>query len=89
MIFSSSPFRIPQSEIRNSPNVPRALLAILRVYLGVILLITNLGKLTRDSPFSTEMLGFCEVSRRAAHPRLTSTSCNKWSFPTPPYSVIS
>ena len=37
---------------------PRALLAILRVYLGVILFITNLGKLTRDNPFSTEMLGF-------------------------------
>src|SRR5207302_117438 len=38
--------------------VPRSLLAILRVYLGVILFITVLGKLTRDTPFSTEMLGF-------------------------------
>src|ERR1700731_1318969 len=72
MIFSSLPFRIPKSAIRNSPNVPRALLAILRVYLGVILLITNLGKLTRDNPFSTEMLGFLQgvATRRASAPYL-------------------
>lgn len=38
--------------------VPRSLLAFLRIYLGVILLITVLGKLTRDMPFSVEMLGF-------------------------------
>src|SRR5437868_14761360 len=72
MISSSSPFRIPHSEIRNSPHVPRALLAILRVYLGVNLLITNLGKLTRDSPFSVEMLGFLRgvATRRASEPYL-------------------
>ena len=72
MIFSSSPFRIPNSEIRNSPNVPRALLVILRVYLGVILFITVLGKLTRDNPFSTEMLGFLRgvAARRASAPYL-------------------
>ena len=52
--------------------VPRALLAILRVYLGVILLITNLGKLTRDNPFSMEMLGFLQgvATRRASAPYL-------------------
>src|SRR5437660_1982578 len=72
MIFSSSPFRIPNSEIGNSPNVPRALLVILRVYLGMILFITNLGKLTRDNPFSTEMLGFLRgvATRRASAPYL-------------------
>jgi len=52
--------------------VPRALLAILRFYLGVILLITNLGKLTRDSPFSVEMLGFLRgvTTRRTSEPYL-------------------
>src|SRR5437588_1179199 len=72
MIFSSSPFRIPNSEIRNSPNVPRALLVILRVYLGVIMFITVLGKLTRNNPFSTEMLGFLRgvAARRASAPYL-------------------
>jgi thiosulfate dehydrogenase [quinone] large subunit len=38
--------------------VPRSLLALLRVYLGVILLITVAGKLTRTTPFAAEMLGF-------------------------------
>src|SRR5437660_11624409 len=72
MIFSSSPFRIPNSEIGNSPNVPRALLVILRVYLGVISFITVLGKLTRDNPFSAEMLGFLRAvaARRASAPYL-------------------
>jgi uncharacterized membrane protein YphA (DoxX/SURF4 family) len=51
---------------------PRALLAILRVYLGVILFITNLGKLTRDNPFATEMLSFLQgvATRRASAPYL-------------------
>ena len=72
MIFSSSPLRIPHSEIRNSPSASRSLLAILRVYLGVILLITNIGKLTRGTPFSTEMLGFLRgvATRRASVPYL-------------------
>src|SRR5437899_13057052 len=72
MIFSSSPFRIPNSEIGNSPNVPRALLVILRVYLGVILFITVLGKLTRDNPFATVMLRFLRgvATRRASPPYL-------------------
>src|SRR5436305_15333887 len=45
----------------------RAFLAVLRIYLGVILFITVLGKLTRDNPFATEMLGFLNgVARRGA-----------------------
>jgi thiosulfate dehydrogenase (quinone) large subunit len=52
--------------------VQRALLVILRVYLGIILFITNLGKLTRDSRFSVEMLGFLRgvAARRATAPYL-------------------
>ena len=52
--------------------VPRALLVILRVYLGVILFITVLGKLTRDNPFATEMLRFLRgvATRRASAPYL-------------------
>jgi thiosulfate dehydrogenase (quinone) large subunit len=47
----------------------RGLLAFLRIYLGVILFITVLGKLTRDTPFATEMLGFLNgVVRRGALP---------------------
>jgi uncharacterized membrane protein YphA (DoxX/SURF4 family) len=50
----------------------RALLAFLRIYLGVILFITVLGKLTRDTPFATEMLGFLNgVARRGAPPWYT------------------
>ena len=50
----------------------RALLAFLRIYLGVILFITVLGKLTRDDPFATEMLGFLGgVVRRRALPWYT------------------
>jgi uncharacterized membrane protein YphA (DoxX/SURF4 family) len=49
---------------------PGYLLAILRIYLGVILLNTVIGKLTADSLFSEEMLGFIntEVSRGRALP---------------------
>jgi len=39
-------------------QVPGYLLTILRVYLGVILLYTVVGKLTASSPFTEEMLGF-------------------------------
>jgi uncharacterized membrane protein YphA (DoxX/SURF4 family) len=50
----------------------RALIAFLRIYLGVILFITVLGKLTRDEPFATEMLGFVGgVARRRALPWYT------------------
>jgi len=53
-------------------TVPRALLVILRVYLGAILFISDLGKLTRDNPFATEMLGFLRgvTTRRASAPYL-------------------
>ena len=45
------------------------LLSLLRIYLGIILFITVLGKLTRDTPFATEMLGFLGgVARRGAFP---------------------
>jgi thiosulfate dehydrogenase (quinone) large subunit len=40
--------------------VPRSLLVILRVHLGVILLYTDLGKMTGDAPFRIEMLGFLQ-----------------------------
>jgi len=40
--------------------VPRYLLVILRLHLGVILLITDLGKLGRAEPFSVELLGFLQ-----------------------------
>jgi len=53
-------------------STSRALLAFLRIYLGVILFITVLGKLTRDTPFATEMLGFLNgVARRGALPWYT------------------
>ena len=38
--------------------VPRALLLILRLHLGVILIITVLGKILPSEPFSVEMVGF-------------------------------
>ena len=41
-------------------SVPRSLLVILRAHLGVILLITVAGKLSRPQPFSVEMLEFIE-----------------------------
>jgi uncharacterized membrane protein YphA (DoxX/SURF4 family) len=48
------------------------LLVILRIYLGVILFITDLGKLTRDTPFASEMLDFLRgvTARRASAPYL-------------------
>ena len=53
-------------------DVQRSLFVILRVYLGVILFITNLGKLTRDNPFAEEMLRFLRgvATRRASAPYL-------------------
>jgi thiosulfate dehydrogenase [quinone] large subunit len=52
--------------------VSRAVLVVLRVYLGVILFVTNLGKLTRDNPFAEEMLRFLRgvATRRASAPYL-------------------
>jgi len=51
--------------------VPRSLLVILRVHLGVILLITDAGKILRgNAPFSSEMLSFLQgfVMRNASAP---------------------
>ena len=60
----------PTQRVRN--KVSQALLVILRVYLGIILFITNLGKLSRDEPFTTEMLAFLRgvTTRRASAPYL-------------------
>ena len=65
------------SESKPSRYVPRALLVILRVHLGVILIITVLGKILRSEPFSVEMLGFLNgyAMRNASGPyRLFLTS---------------
>lgn len=53
-------------------SIPRALFLILRVYVGAILFISDLGKLTRDNPFATEMLRFLGgvTKRRASAPYL-------------------
>ena len=40
--------------------VPRWILVILRVHLGVILLVTVAGKIFREAPFTEEMLGFLQ-----------------------------
>jgi len=53
----------PDSDIappRSFRYVRRALLLILRLHLGVILIITVMGKITRTDPFSLEMLGFLQ-----------------------------
>ena len=49
--------------------VRRELVAILRIYLGVILFVTVLGKLTRDKPFVTEMMAYLNgMPERRASP---------------------
>ena len=56
----------------NGTLVPRALLVIPRIYVGVILFISDLGKLTRDNPFAEEMTRFLRgvTTRRASAPYL-------------------
>jgi uncharacterized membrane protein YphA (DoxX/SURF4 family) len=56
----------------NSGTLPRALLVIPRIYVGVILFLSDLGKLTRDNPFAEEMLRFLRgvTTRRASAPYL-------------------
>ena len=51
-------------------TVPRVLLVILRLHLGVILLLTDLGKITRSAPFSAELLTYLQgySMRMAAGP---------------------
>ena len=55
-----------------SRYAPRIFLVIPRIYLGVILFITDLGKLTRETPFANEMLGFLRgvATRHASAPYL-------------------
>jgi thiosulfate dehydrogenase (quinone) large subunit len=49
-------------------QAPGYLLTILRIYLGVILLYTVLGKLTAATPFSDEMLGFINFEIKGGRP---------------------
>lgn len=60
---------IPSTSI-SARYVPRTLLVILRLHLGVILIITVLGKILRTEPFSVEMLGFLNgyAMRNASSP---------------------
>jgi uncharacterized membrane protein YphA (DoxX/SURF4 family) len=69
---STSPSIQDHRSVALSGQVPRALLIILRVYVGVILFISDLGKLTRDNPFADEMLRFLRgvTTRRASAPYL-------------------
>jgi len=55
-------------------QLPGYLFAILRIYLGVILLITVYGKLTAPTPFSAEMLGFINYVVKAHVPPAFYTS---------------
>jgi thiosulfate dehydrogenase [quinone] large subunit len=50
----------------SSRSISRVLLVIPRIYVGVILLISDLGKLTRETPFANEMLGFLRGATRHA-----------------------
>ena len=56
----------------NAGLIPRALLVIPRIYVGAILFISDLGKLTRDNPFAEEMTRFLRgvTTRRASVPYL-------------------
>jgi uncharacterized membrane protein YphA (DoxX/SURF4 family) len=64
---------VPSKTLNSFRTTSRAFVSFLRIYLGVILFITVLGKLTRDEPFATEMLGFLGgVVRRGAFPWYTA-----------------
>ncbi|HTD42080.1 MAG TPA: DoxX family protein [Mucilaginibacter sp.] len=49
-------------------TIPSYLLTILRIYLGVILLVTVIGKLFASTPFSAEMLDFLNFEIKAGRP---------------------
>lgn len=51
---------LKESQTHSWRVVPRALLVILRVHLGVILLITVIGKIAREEPFRVEMLSYLQ-----------------------------
>jgi uncharacterized membrane protein YphA (DoxX/SURF4 family) len=53
-----------------SRYISRALLVLPRIYVGVILFISDLGKLSRDNPFAEEMIRFLRgvTTRRASAP---------------------
>ena len=61
-----------EGNITLSRYISRSLLVVPRVYVGVILFISDLGKLTRDNPFADEMLRFLRgvTTRRASAPYL-------------------
>src|SRR3569833_43258 len=60
--------------MNDQKHVPGYLLTILRIYLGVILLYTVIGKFTASSPFVDEMLGFINFEIKAGRPAAFYTS---------------
>jgi uncharacterized membrane protein YphA (DoxX/SURF4 family) len=61
-----------EHKIGLSRYISRALLVLPRIYVGVILFISDLGKLSRDNPFAEEMIRFLRgvTTRRASAPYL-------------------
>src|SRR6185503_19385082 len=57
-----------RNSVSNFKQAPAWLLTILRIYLGVILLYTVIGKLTSPAPFVDEMLGFINFEIKAGRP---------------------
>jgi uncharacterized membrane protein YphA (DoxX/SURF4 family) len=69
MNVASESIAIDEDNATPSRSISRALLVILRIYIGVILFISDLGKLTRETPFADEMLRFLRgATRRASAP---------------------
>ena len=69
MNVATESIAIGEDNSTSSHLISRSLLVIPRIYLGVILLISDLGKLTRGTPFSDEMLQFLRgTTRRASAP---------------------
>jgi len=61
-----------EHKIGLSHYISRALLVLPRIYVGVILFISDLGKLSRENPFAEEMIRFLRgvTTRRASAPYL-------------------
>jgi len=69
MNVASESIAIDEDNATPSRSISRALLVILRIHIGVILFISDLGKLTRETPFADEMLRFLRgATRRASAP---------------------